>query len=200
MSPRDVVRLARELRGQPLAAVDAELRRRQLDAETRLQVKLELQAAGTGGHTVTAVGELATDDPHQGARPSPELARTWRRLGLSTDAPVTVAELDQRLTAAGLSVEQRIAVKLDAEQQGLIVHGPEFPSEAARMVDTLGITGPMSLAALEALLDRHGIGSVTARTCIRSELQTRGWLRGGGPRSMRASADQGTGLTLRSRL
>jgi hypothetical protein len=59
----------------------------------------------------------------------------------------------------------------------------------------------------EERLDRHGLGHVATRTAVRGECQRRGWLKGGGNRTMRASVAQGTRLvegrgrpvTLRSR-
>jgi hypothetical protein len=81
-------------------------------------------------------------------------------------------------------------------------------SETDRMLVQLGIDGPMDLEALERLLDQRGVGSVTARTCVRAELQQKGWLRGSGSRTLRAAAAKGTLLvdsrgepvTLKSRL
>ena len=39
----------------------------------------------------------------------------------------------------------------------------------------------------EERLDRHGLGSVATRTAVRAECQRRGWLTGGGNRTMRAA-------------
>jgi hypothetical protein len=201
MNPRDVVRLAHDLRGQPLAAVDAELHRRHLDAETRLQVKLELQAAGAP--TVKAAFELATDTAvgHQErtTRPKTTMERLLDRVGIDDQRQYTEPELNELLAQAGLDLEQRLAVKIECESLRLIRH----TSVTDRLLQQLGIDGPIDQLALEARLDRHGIDSVAMRTAVRAECQRRGWLKGGGNGTIRASTvlkgRDGKPLTLRSR-
>jgi hypothetical protein len=140
MNPRDVVRLAHDLRGQPLAAVDAELHRRHLDAETRLQVKLELQAAGAP--TVKAAFELATDTAvgHQErtTRPKTTMERLLDRVGIDDQRQYTEPELNELLAQAGLDLEQRLAVKIECESLRLIRH----TSVTDRLLQQLGIDGP----------------------------------------------------------
>jgi len=189
MDNRKLVALAKALRHKTPQEVDEQLRRQRLDLVDRVAVKHLL--ASSGRRAVHAGGELATDPP------SPAVERTLRRLGLTTDEPISIAELDARMTALGLSVEARIGTKILLEAHGLLAAAP-VPSEAARRLETLNIQGVITLAQLEERLDNAGIGSVALRTAIRVECQRRGLLTLRA-RSLQASADKRTGLTLRSR-
>jgi hypothetical protein len=67
MNPRQLTQLARRLQGRGLDEVDADLRRRHLDPETRVAIKVEAvrlnlaAAAARQGHTLQAGFTLATD-------------------------------------------------------------------------------------------------------------------------------------------
>jgi hypothetical protein len=191
MDNRTLVELAQALQGKAPQEVDDILRRQHLDVVERIAVKHQL--AGMGGRTVRARFELATDTasyaPPQARRSKTTLERLLDRLGVDTRRTYSEAELTARLREAGLDAEQRLAVKIEAEARGLLRHA----SVAARLLEHLGLDGPVDAMALECLLDRRGVGSVTLRTAIRAELQQRGWLRGG-TRTLRASAAPGTRL------
>jgi hypothetical protein len=207
MNNRQLVALSRELQGKSAAEVDRELRRRRLDTVDRIAVKHAISAAAVaGGRTVRAA--LATDgaeyQPHQEARPRNAMDRLMERSNIDPAGAYTELELGKLLERAGLTPEDAIAVKIECAARGITRRG----SVADTMLQQLGIEGPMDLMALERLLDQRGVASVAARTCVRAELQRRGWLKGGGSRSMRASAATGTPLvdgqghsiTLKSRL
>jgi hypothetical protein len=68
--------------------------------------------------------------------------------------------------------EQRLAVKIECRARGLVLDR----SEADRLLRQLGIDGPVSLEALEERMDRKGY-MPSLKTVIKSELQSRGWLR-----------------------
>jgi hypothetical protein len=185
--------LSRALQHKSLAEVDEALRRQHLDASERLAVKLQLQAsAAPQGRTVRAGGRLVTDAPGQAARSATEMDRTLRRLGLAEGEPVTMAELEARMTAQDMDAASRISVKIEAAQRGLLATAPRYATEAELLLEHLGISGPVRLDVIEEQMDRAGWG-VTAKNVVKAELQARNWLRTGS-RSMRAAADRGVPL------
>jgi hypothetical protein len=193
------------LQSKPLAEVDELLRRRHLDATERVAVKVQLQAsAALQGGTVQAGFRLLTDRPHQAARPATEMDRLLQRLDLAAGDIVTMPELEARMAAQGLDPQTRIAVKVEAAERGLLATVPRYPNEAARLLEHLGISGPVSLEVIERTMDQQGYGP-TAKAVVKAELQQRGWLRAAGSRTMRAAATgtrlvdrRGQPVTLRS--
>jgi hypothetical protein len=195
MNNRKLLAITEALRGKSLHDVDAMLRQHHLDPQERLAVKVQL-AAGAAGHTVRAGFELATDRAHYrheeaDQRPRSEMQRLLDRVGVDDQRTYTEPELNELLAQAGITdSQQRLAIKVEAEGRGLTRPG----SVADTMLEQLGIEGPLDLMALERLLDQRGVASVAARTCVRAELQQRGWLKSSGSRSMQASAERGTPL------
>jgi hypothetical protein len=208
MDNRKLVALSKALRHKTPQEVDEVLRRQHLDATERLAVKVQLAAAAAPGRRVQA--GLATDTAqyrHQEAdqRPRSEMQRLLDRVKVDDTCTYTEGELVALLDQAGIAdTAQRLAIKIECQARGITRRG----SVADTMLEQLGIEGPLDLMALERLLDQRGVASVAARTCVRAELQQRGWLKSSGSRSIRASAATGTRLvdrqghsiTLKSRL
>jgi hypothetical protein len=201
MNNRQLLTLSRALQGQSAAEVDARLREHHLDPQERIAVKHAISAAATS----RAMQATAANRSGPFA-PATEMGRLWRRLGLVDGQTMTLAELEQRMTALGLDPQQRIAVKYEAGDRGLLATAPHETNVAARYLEHLGIEGPVDLWAIEQRMDREG-WSVTAKNVVKSELHMRGWLRGGGNvRTMQASASRpvrlvdgrGQPITLRS--
>jgi hypothetical protein len=187
LNNRQLTHLARELVGRTSAEVHAELQRRHLDAQTRIAVLVQIDAATTA-HRIRARG-LATDGAEY--RPQNEMDRLLRRVGVDVRQQYTAAELTTLLQQSDLDAERRIAVRLECQARGLT----RDASEADRLLKNLGIEGPVSLEAIERTMDERGWG-VTYKNVVKSELQSRGWLKSrGNLRMMRASAEtRGTRL------
>jgi hypothetical protein len=198
MDNRRLLALSKTLRNKTPQEVDELLRRQHLDVAERIAVKVQLSAAvaGAGGRTVQAGGAEG--------QPRNTMDRLLERVGIEPGGAYTELELNQRLARAGLTPEEAIAVKIECAARGITRQA----SVADRMLEQLGIDGPMDLMALERLLDLRGVGSVAMRKAITAELQQRGWILGGGSVSLQASATptgtrlvdrQGHPITLRSR-
>jgi hypothetical protein len=196
LNNRQLTQLAQELTGRTSGEVNAELQRRHIDFQSRIAVKVQIDAMAATGRTVHARG-LATDTAAY--RPLSEMDRLLRRAGLRQDQTYTEAEIETAARGAEITDPQtRLALKLECSARGMIATGlPAQPREVDRVLMSLAIDKPITLTALEDRLDRHGIGSVALRTAVRAELQQRGLLAEGGRRSLRASAAP-RGLTLRS--
>jgi hypothetical protein len=183
MNNRRLLQLAKALQGKAPYEVDEALRRQHLDPTEHLAVKVELAAGAAPGRRVQAQVELAADTavyaPPQ-ERPKTAMDRLLERVGIHDQRQYTELELSELSQGAGLETEQRLAVKIEAEARGLM----RYTSTTDRLLQQLGIDGPLDQLALEQRLDRHGVGSVAMRTAVRAECQRRGWLRGGGNRSI----------------
>jgi hypothetical protein len=201
MDNHKLVALAKALQHKAPHEVDEVLRQKRLDPQERLSVKVHLSAGAAPRRRVQAQFQLATDTavyaPPQ-ERPRTEMQRLLDRVGVDDQRTYTEAELNTLLANAGLDVETRLVVKIEAEARGLLRHETAID----RVLQQLEIEAPLSLVELEQRLDRHGISSLATRTAIRAECQQRGWLRMRA-RSMRAAAvlkgRDGKPLTLRSR-
>jgi hypothetical protein len=178
MNNRQLVALSEALRGRSPAEIDQELHRRHLDIVDRIAIKhaISATAPGAGGRTVQAGGD--------GGRPQNSMDRLLQRVGIDAENALTELELNKLLARASLTPEEAIAVKIECAARGITRHA----SVTDRLLEQLGIDGPLDLMALERLLDHRGVGSVAMRKAIAAELQQRGWLRGGGSVSLQASA------------
>jgi hypothetical protein len=152
-----------------------------------------LEAGAAPGRRVQA--GLATDRAqyrHEEAdqRPRSEMQRLLDRVKVDGTCTYTEGELGALLDQAGITdTAQRLALKIECRSLGLM----HDASGVERLLRSLGIDGPVDQFRLELEMDRAGYG-VTAKNVVKAELQQRGWLKGGGSRSMRASAERGTPL------
>ena len=211
MNNRKLVALSQELQGKSAADVDAILRQQHLDPQERLAVKVQLAAGAASDRRVQA--GLATDRAqyrHEEAdqRPRSEMQRLLDRVGVDPESAYTEVELGKLLDQAGITdTVQRLSIKVEAQARGLLATAPRDARAVERLLENLGVDGPVDQYALELDMDRAGYG-VTAKNVVKAELQQRGWLKSSGSRSMRASAAIGTRLvdarghsiTLKSRL
>jgi hypothetical protein len=143
-----------DLRGHSPQQVDAELRRRHLDPDTRLAVKLEMRAAADAsrprGLQLRALGELATDRAAE-PRPKSAMDRLLDRAQVDPTRTYTDAELTERLQQAGITdPEQRLCLRIECHARGLV----RDPNEADRLLRNLGIDGPVHLEAVERVMDK----------------------------------------------
>jgi len=207
MDNRKLLALSQQLQSKSAAEVDDALHRLRLDATERVAIKVQLQASAPG-RTVRAGYGLATDtavSQRQESRPlnENEMDRTLRRLGIDGRHTYREADLTELLMQAGVEPEQRISVKIECGRRGLIraTHATD-PDEATRLVRNLGVTGPVTLEWLEREMDARGY-MPSIKSVIVSECRAKGWLKGGGNRTLRASSPvltgrDGTPVTLRS--
>jgi hypothetical protein len=140
---RDLMARARVYQFSDEGKLDDFLRDQRLSPEERISFKLEMQASGRWqpqatpgrGPTISAqlatdqdfaLGSLATDRAQYHPRPPepryrPGMTEPERLLAkLHISAPVTMAELERRMTEAGLDAETRISCKLEAQQKNLL--------------------------------------------------------------------------------
>jgi hypothetical protein len=184
MDNRKLVQLAAALQGKSAAEVDQELHRRHLDVVERIAVKHQL--AATGSRTVRA--------GHAEARPRNAMDRLMERSNIDPAGAYTELELSRFLQRAGLGPEEAIAVKVECQAPGLLATPPRGASAAERLLENLGIDGPVSLEFIERQMDQLGYGP-TAKAVVKSALQAKHWLKSSGSsRTMKASAERGTRL------
>jgi hypothetical protein len=190
MDNRTLLALSRDLQHKSATEVDKILGQKYRDPQERLSVKIQIDAMAATGRSMRALGEMAHDraewspgapDP----RPRSEMDRWLDRIQVDRQRTYTEAELGTLLDQAGVTEpEQRIAVRLECRAQGLT----RDVSDADRLLRALNISGPVDLLALEQTMDQRGY-MPSIKTVIKSACQQRGWLKGGGNRTLRAAAE-----------
>lgn len=121
MSPKEVVNVAKGLQHKSAAAVDEELRRRHLDAQDRLAVRIEIQAQAQQRINASLATDVAEWRQERPLQPQTEIERLMQRADLQPGLQYTEADIEEGCRQAGIvDPTQKLAMKVEAEMRGML--------------------------------------------------------------------------------